>query len=46
MSPEAWDEFWRVTFELLGDWLRFGVPAAWLGWHLRGRHERKRERTP
>lgn len=42
MSPEAWGEFWRVTGELLWDMARLVGVGVWLGWHLRGRHDRKR----
>lgn len=44
MSPEAWEEFWRVTLELLWDMVRLVGLGVWLGWCLRGRRDLKRER--
>lgn len=43
MSPEAWAEFWNVTIDLLCDMVVMVGFGMWLGWDLRGRHDRKRQ---
>lgn len=44
MSPDAWAEFWRVTVDFWTDALLLMGVGAYLGWHLRGRSDRKAKR--
>lgn len=46
MSAEAWNAFLTVAIDELIRLAYLVGGGAWLGWHLRGRHDRKRRDAP